>query len=725
MLKLKKLTALCLAILMSCSFVLTAGCDNGDSSSSSPTNTATDTNSDTNSESESESSDTGSEDTGSEDEGGDEDEHTWNEGKIITPATCTTEGVRLLTCTDENCNATKKVSVAIDENAHRWTWTMTTPVTCTEDGAKSAVCAYNPNHTQSGVTVTKRGHEFDGGKCVRCEEDPIIPEAEQSPTYINNYDRNSPFGNQTGGEYNRYEVVITEDSAYYEFELERSKAWISLAVPEAGQYAVYTVGDIPAYATLVRYDASTQYIPQDGNGNYIGEEAVVVGTNSFLPEGTLFSDVNCSKLHWSTQWRATWCLTAKLGDMIKLRFVRIDEPAWIPDYVYEDITASEINGVTAPDAEGEKEPALVPYETDYFFDETCGYYRMGTQANPGDIIYAAITSTPSRLLQGGSFNTIQYEGNNLCLGSGYTVDGNYYLKNYVPLIMNNGGVSGEEDENANCYANYVNSDGLYPVTKELFNFLNDYVTNTKPMDIPDEIWSDLSARNAKAWLAACYYYAELVAGSIDAPVEIGESDFGTDITVNTIAYDYVYYTVKYSDWESGAPTAFCTVSATDTNAKIKIGDKTLSGPFAVHFETDANNGLTFMLAAKNGAATSFVINVDVYEPTEIAQTGEITLSTQEFITAGGDITHQGIYTFTATVNGTVRIPLIDDDSVSVTVNGTPITLERRETINPDTAEYIMVDGQNVDVEAGEVTIIITATQATSHNVSFSFTPAQA
>ena len=745
MLKLKKLAALCLALLMSCSFALTAGC-NKDESSSSPTNTATDTNSDGGDESESDesedtgssdtgssdtgssdtgSSDTGSSDTGSEDEGGDEDEHNWDEGKIITPATCTTEGVKLLTCTDENCNATKKISVAIDENAHKWEWVMTAPVTCTEDGAKSAVCAYNPNHTQSGVTVTKRGHEYDGGKCVRCEEVPTIPEAEQSPTYINNYDKNSPFGNQTGGEYNRYEVVITDDSAYYEFELERSKAWISLSVPEAGQYAVYTVGEIPANATLVRYDASVQYIPIDEDGNYIGEEAVAIEANSFLPEGTLFSDVNCSTMHWSTQWRATWCFSASLGSLIKLRFVRLDEPAWIPEYVYEDIFATEINGVTAPEAEGEKEPAFVPYESNYFFDESCGYYRMGTQANPGEIIFVAITSPATRLLQNGSFNAIQYEGNNLCLGSGYTVDGNYFLKNYVPLIMNNGGVMGEEDENANCYENYVNSDGLYPVTKELFNFLNDYVSNTKPMDIPDEIWNDEATRNAKAWLAPCYYYAELTEGSLDRPVEIGESDFGTDITVNTVAFDYVYYTVKYSDWLSGAPTAFCTVSSTDSNAKIKIGGKTLTGPFSVHFETDEANGFTFMLAAKDGSATSFTINVDVYQATEITQTGEITLATQEFIAAGGSITHQGIYTFTASVDGIVRIPVINEAGVSVTVNGTPITLQREELVDPDTAESITVDGQNVNVEAGEVTIIITATEATSHTVEFGFIPAQA
>ncbi len=718
MLKLKKIAALCMALLLSCSFVATAACSDDDSSSS-PTNTQTDTDAD--------SSDTGSSDTGSEDDGGDEDEHTWNDGKIITPATCTAEGVKLLTCTDENCDATKKVAIAVDNTAHSWVWEMDTPVTCTQDGVKSATCAYDTTHKQENVPVTKRGHEYDDGNCIRCHQNPTLPDAEQNPSYVNNYDKNNPFDarNESGSDYNRYEVAVEEDSAYYEFELQRSKTWISLAVPEAGQYAVYTIGALPAGTTIVRYDASAQYIPQDDNGNYVGDEATVLGEDGFLPAGTLFSDVNASTLHWSTQWRATWCLSAPLGSMIKLRFVRIDEPAWTPTYVYEDVTAMQINGVTAPEAEDEKEPALVPYETEYFYDEACGYYRMGTQADPKDIIFAAISANAPRLLGEKALNAIQYEGNNLSIGAGLTVDGNYYLKNYVPFIMNNGGVFGEEDETANCYENYVNSDGLYPVTQELFDFLNAYVSNTKPMDIPNEIWDNTAQRAAKAWLAACYYYAELTEGSIDRPIALGEAEFGTEITVNTVAYDYLYYNVTYSDLLTGAPTSYCTVSSTDTNAKIKIGDKTLTGPFSVNFETDGTSGLTFMLASKNGLATSYTIKVDLYEATEITQTGEITLSTQEFITAGGSVTHQGIYTYTATTDGTVRIPYIDDENVAVTVNGTPITLERQETVNPDTAEFITVDGQNIAVEAGEVTIIITATEAASHTVTFGFTPAEA
>ncbi|MBQ8323465.1 MAG: hypothetical protein IJX91_05815 [Clostridia bacterium] len=536
MIKIKKIFYLCLALTACCSFGF-AGC-NDHKSESSPVNTDT-------------------EQSGSGDTSGDD---------------------------------------GYDECEHEWVWTLEKEPTCTENGTKTAVCTIDSAHKQT-LPVEKRGHEFDNGVCVRCQSTPTVPAAPDLIEYVNNYDEGNPFEErgETGEEYNRYEVKLNESDGYYEFEIGREKTWLSLSVPEAGQYAIYTVGNLPDGVSITRYDASVFYIPANG------EKARVLGENDFLPAGTLFSDVNCATTYWNTQWRATWSLEAPVGSVVKVRFVRIGAPAWTPSYVYETVVPTQINGVKAPEGAETHTPVDVPYESGYFYDETCGYYRMGTKDAPGEIIYAAISAPAARLLGEQKFTTIQYEGNNLSLGDGYTVDGDYFVKNYVSFIMNNGGdQNATADATANCYQNYVNSDGLYPVTAELYDFLTLYARKNRPFEISDEIWNDETARKEKAWLSACYYYEELVLGSADRPIEILPEQFGTDIAVDTIEWDYVYYTVT-------AGSAACTIACENENALLLLGENVFTGPFSVKVE--AGETVTFMLAATDGSATSYAIRI--------------------------------------------------------------------------------------------------------------------
>ena len=61
-----------------------------------------------------------------------EHEHTWNEGEITTPATCTTEGVKTYTCT--GCGETKTEAVAA---AHTLAFVEKVEETCETDGVKA------------------------------------------------------------------------------------------------------------------------------------------------------------------------------------------------------------------------------------------------------------------------------------------------------------------------------------------------------------------------------------------------------------------------------------------------------------------------------------------------------------------------------------------------------------------------------------------------------------
>ena len=113
--------------------------------------------------------------------------HTWDEGKVTTPATCTTPGEKTYTCMV--CSATKKETIPATghawdtewskDNDHHWhecnnancdavkdkaehSWDegkVTTPATCTADGVKTLTC------TACSATKTERidatGHAWD------------------------------------------------------------------------------------------------------------------------------------------------------------------------------------------------------------------------------------------------------------------------------------------------------------------------------------------------------------------------------------------------------------------------------------------------------------------------------------------------------------------------------------------------------------------------------------
>ncbi len=81
--------------------------------------------------------------------------HSWNEGEVITPATCTTAGVKTYTCTV--CQATKTEKIA--PTGHNWgEWTTTKKATCTEKGEETRHCHNNPEHTETR-DIAPTGHE--------------------------------------------------------------------------------------------------------------------------------------------------------------------------------------------------------------------------------------------------------------------------------------------------------------------------------------------------------------------------------------------------------------------------------------------------------------------------------------------------------------------------------------------------------------------------------------
>ena len=81
--------------------------------------------------------------------------HSWNEGEVTTPATCTEAGVKTYTCTV--CQATKTEEIA--PTGHNWgEWTTTKEATCTEKGEETRHCHNNAEHTETR-DIAPTGHE--------------------------------------------------------------------------------------------------------------------------------------------------------------------------------------------------------------------------------------------------------------------------------------------------------------------------------------------------------------------------------------------------------------------------------------------------------------------------------------------------------------------------------------------------------------------------------------
>ena len=89
--------------------------------------------------------------------------HSWNDGEVTTPATCTTAGVKTYTCTV--CQATK--TEKIDATGHNWgEWTTTKEATCTEKGEETRHCHNNPEHTETS-DIAPTGHSWNEGEVTK------------------------------------------------------------------------------------------------------------------------------------------------------------------------------------------------------------------------------------------------------------------------------------------------------------------------------------------------------------------------------------------------------------------------------------------------------------------------------------------------------------------------------------------------------------------------------
>ena len=454
------------------------------------------------------------------------------------------------------------------------------------------------------------------------------------------------------------------------------------------------------------------------NSNSLYKDADVLSDEYGTRAGVAYATVNCGERYFSPAWRANFSLVATTETTADFRFVRIGDPIAEPEYITTKITAKEVFGkASAPE---NKTAIAVPYSSAFFYDKDYemqvtpfnggeavtvkGFYRMGSESNPGEVIYAAITKTIDRYLGGASFATIQYKGNNLSLYTGKNEKGDYLINSYVDFIMNDGGVeNGTANTSMACYQNAVNADGLYPVNQELYEFLSLYTKTNNPTGASDE---------EKFWLAPCYYYTTVVLGSREYPHNLTT---GTT-TVTVPEFSTVYYNVKWqSSVNTGTGTSitqgYYTLSCNTPNAVIFFDGQNYfvneSGQVSITFETDSTSGKTFGVKYYDGTQTTGEVAFTlasapqgtVNNPIILSTATTLTtqLATQEWYTMDNGVNYFANYQYLVTKNGTLTVTTTNANSDITIIVGDQ--------------EISATSGAEIQVTAGDaVEIVINGTQ---------------
>lgn len=574
-------------------------------------------------------------------------------------------------------------------------WELVKEPTCTEDGQKIRFEVNNESVSQT-AKIEARGHDYSGENitCIRCGLSGLIdpgtfgtdfPVAEAcTHTDLEIYEGQCDCAYQgRGEEYSRLQLT---EGCYTVETVNNGEVvnaiWLSFSVKEAGQYMLYSF-DNNDKVTAARYDASAHYVTP-------------VPYNAFVKGGNFFSYVSCSEQHFNEEWRATFCLKAEAGTPVKIGFVKIDDPVWMRMNVSVPTYPTEINGKKAPEAPAGTKAVEVAYDSEYYYSDPAfggdGYYHL---QDTDEVIYAAITSTPARLLLNSNFASIHYEGSALNLQDGYTADGDYRIRSYVPFIMNcadDNDIFNTElkpDLSKNCYQNYCNSDGMYPVNKELFKFLNLYVQSTKPIDNAITV-DDWKNKEDWLWLSACYTYKSIVAGTEENPLslEIGDN------TVTVPMYDYLFCNLKAD--------GIYTIKCETEKATLSLGQNVmLTAPFEITVQTSVSSPIKFELGTTDGkgaeatltvtqtVGVSNGLNADGAKAFEVDALGELTLETVTIYGANESVSYYAYYTYTATSDGKLYLNVKGETTASVVLGDT----------------YASEGTASIDVVAGDVVII--------------------
>ena len=297
----------------------------------------------------------------------------------------------------------------------------------------------------------------------------------------------------------------------------------------------------------------------------------------------------------------------------------------------ETPTSKELHGIPM----GNGTQALLQY------DDTAKAYRYKPNGNADDgyIVYVKLTKSidKTRFAEGVSLAYIDKSGkiavtyafteNNPSGDGRITTDYRWFLRGfkdykYEATMTGTTATIPSVLEQSNCYANYVNEDGVYPLTQELYDFLKLFYAKNAAGAADEFFGSAIPFLNCipsayrtsdSAWLFPCYYYGEIE----ETDAIVGEYEFvsKTESGTTTSVGD------TKEEWQGGG-------QVTKEDYKLVIEDGTFAIYELLSGEYDSNPILAGTWS-KNGETYTFTDDSwmsIVYTVTFNSETGSITIT---------------------------------------------------------------------------------------------------
>ncbi len=493
-------------------------------------------------------------------------------------------------------------------------WELHRAADCDTKGIKVRHCTAHENENHDDYEwFAARNHSYNTlGICSICEDQIAVPVADKNATYLDPQDPTSGISG-SGDEYVQ-EIYIPEEDrveqvpgtgkyrlyvdGYFTLEIgNEGTCWFDFNVPAPGQYAVLSTSN--ADGVILE-----QYASSEATNFKIGDAME-------LEDGNFLSVASCTKAYYSPYWTGSFRLSGAPGDTVKIFIVKVAEPTWEAAHIVEQQYATELTTEVAPNGEKGAVATVVPYTSAYFFDETSGYYRMGTKDKPGAIIYMAIDKNAERLLGSESFISLQEIWTPAVrnLQVGYTVEGDVLHYDYAPMLYSDPAFGGVE----HSYQTYLNADGMYPVTQELYQFLCYYTNRNTAVTPPPEGSED------KAWLSACYYYVMLKQGEEGNPFEITQLGDFTITQYGANKRTFLKFTYDPNPESEYATSTVCTITVKTEAFNFWIdGVRYSSANGPQTFEVDSELGimLSFLNIDRSPIALDVEFTIALAETTE-------------------------------------------------------------------------------------------------------------
>ena len=418
----------------------------------------------------------------------------------------------------------------------------------------------------------------------------------------------------TGEPYNIYEIAlpmtnnVEANEATFLVDIQQANEEIFFAFDPSrvGTYRITSIGDLDA--KLLGYAVSTAgcYRLEDKDSDDISETDKNF-VHMFEVSGTYlwkYSDDNLDgefsedEKSENEEHRYTFALTLNNEEtgkyLFKVEFV--SEELLTPEIEYVTENRKQTVAISKYTAPADKTLVAAPYHyyDDLVFNETDGYYHANSENGP--IAVVKLKGEQERLLKGGELENIYMQDPTVFLFT-TSIEKNEY--GYITKVI--------KTDYANMvlktYALFTDANGMYPLTKDLHDFLYKYIVvgqNNINIVLPSDLDTSVEVENwSPLCMAPIYLYCAeneipeseniyIADGSYERPYVIGEmGTYSYSLTGFGGAVEFETHT-----WHKliATKTGNLKVAAQNASSNIAITNKTTGEKMEIKVKLNSSTG---------------------------------------------------------------------------------------------------------------------------------------